>query len=161
MELQKHTAKPQAFESMLGIKKQVFNQLHGFDPTIHWAEGTKVYANAIKQGFTFSIFKDPAYTYSLRRLRSQGTLKTARISAQFELARLMNIPISAETTKKLYPLSGGHLFRSSKNQKSPIFTVLTRLSQITGLPKEPISLHHLKPSVLRRIKSLLSFIDQN
>jgi glycosyltransferase involved in cell wall biosynthesis len=160
MELQKHTAKPQAFESMLGIKKQIFNQLHGFDPSIHWAEGTKIYAAAIKQGFSFTIFKDPTYIYSFRRLRSQGTLKTARITAQFELARLMNIPISTETTKKLYPLSGGQLFKSSQNQISPIFTALKQLSQITALPKEPISLHQLKPSVLRRIKSLLSFIDQ-
>lgn len=154
---QKSSKKPTAMESMFVIKKRVFNKLEGFDESIKWGEGTILLSKAIKKGYTLSIYKDPEYTFSLRRIRSQGKLKLARSLAQLFIVQQFNTrPLSDKKISQLYPMQGGDYF----NKKSPKTTLEQILKDIAELtPKQfmnkffPIKKSPLIKKIQKRIKS--------
>lgn len=133
LELQKNTAHPSILESMIGIQIPVFQALKGFNESLQWGEGGYLIEAAHKQHYRYAVFKEPAYVYSLRRLKKQGTLKTARTSASLELARIFNLKLNQSTVSRLYPMQGGALKASKK--ASPIERILGEFHSIKPLGK--------------------------
>ncbi len=109
-EVQKKTNNPYMLEACVCTKKSSFLKLKGFDESLGWGEGSDLVRRAVRKKMKFIVSKDPRYTYSLRRLRKQGTLKTARNLAVIELARLRKIQLPIEQASYLYPMEGGTYF---------------------------------------------------
>jgi len=161
LDSQKNTTNRACLESMVGIKKSVFKKLKGFDENLAWGEGGDLGRRSYKAGFSFSIFRNPQYTYSLRRLRKQGTLNTARSVAQLELSRLLHVTLPNQEISKLYPMIGGSFFGTDKNQRSTLETILSDLNRISTLPQSIFSPLRKRPQLRAKFKSFLASLEQN
>lgn len=130
---QKSSNKPAFMESMFVIKKEIFKKIGGFDESVKWGEGGVFVTKAAKKGYKFSVYKDPEYTFSLRRLRSQGTLKIIRSVSKLFIAQQFNTKLSDKKISQLYPMQGGDFF----DKKPPKTTLEKILKDITELsPKQ-------------------------
>lgn len=109
-DLQKGTDNPPTIEAMLGFKKEVFKKLRGFNPKLAINEGNDIVKKAIKKRYHFELFKDPTYSFSLRRLRKQGTLRMIGTVSQLEINRLLGRKISNQKISQLYPMKGGSYY---------------------------------------------------
>ncbi len=75
LELLKHWF-PTANGSGLVMKRTIFQQLNGFDSSIHFAEDQDIVRRAFKLGYKIKIVRDPKIVWCLRRFRKEGYLKT-------------------------------------------------------------------------------------
>lgn len=131
----KTTATPIVMESFMVVKKSVFEKLGGFNPSIHMGEGADLLKRALKLNLHLTLSKDPIYQFSLRRLRSQGTLKLIRGIAVSEINRiLLKKNLSSKTAAKLYPMQGGKAY-SEVTPPSPIEEVTDLLDDLKQLFK--------------------------
>ncbi len=147
IEIQKTTKKPSVLESMICFKKDTFLRLGGFDTSLTWGEGGELLERAAGKRLHLEVVRDPKYTYSLRRLRTQGTLKSTRNIARLELGRLLSKRVSLEKTKSLYPMEGGTYFQKpTEKQISRLKKLVKRLYRVTPLIKE-----QPKPGFLTRL----------
>lgn len=110
LDIQQKTNEPWMIEALLVTKKKVFQSLKGFDVKVHINEGYDLVSRAIKNNFTYGVFKDPLYTFSLRRLRKIGTFKAIASVAKLELFRITKQKMDVEQIRKIYPMEGGHYF---------------------------------------------------
>ncbi len=108
--IQQKTTSPYVVEALFGFKKTVFDRLKGFNSSLPIAEGGDILKRARQLGYHFTVFDFPRYTFSLRRMNKEGSLKMAINIAQIELSRLLKINISDSTLKKLYPMKGGNYY---------------------------------------------------
>jgi len=106
-DLQKRTDNPPTIEAMLGFKKEVFRKLKGFNPKLAINEGNDIVKKAIKKGYRFELYQDPTYSFSLRRLQKQGTLRMIGTVSQLEINRLLGRKLSNQKISQLYPMQGG------------------------------------------------------
>lgn len=144
IETQKRTSNPSAIEAMLIASKKAFMDLDGFDSDISWGEGGDILHRAHKRGYKLEVCRTPTYTYSMRRIRKEGTLKIARSVAQIETARLLGISLSNQKYEELYPMNGGEYHQqASGSSQGQIQNILFNLKKIKTVPDS------LK-SVLRR-----------
>jgi len=65
------------FGALIGVKKEI-TKIIKFDEKQKIVEDSYFTREVIDQGFHFQLFRQPTYTFSLRRLRKEGTLKMAR-----------------------------------------------------------------------------------
>jgi len=103
---------PVAYGTMIGCRKNAFLKIGGFDPKITFAEDTEFVKRAVKKGFSFEIFKDPRFAFSLRRFRTEGTLPLLQKYAKLNLRVILN-----EFPKKRlkdYPMLGGSYYKDKK-----------------------------------------------
>jgi len=136
IEVQKTNANPYVLESMLCCKKSSFKKLNGFDESLPWGEGSDLLRRAVAKKMSFKVARNPKYTYSLRRLRKQGTLKSIRNSATIELARLRNKKIPKERASYLYPMEGGKYWSQLEDKPtSRIEKILKKLHRIKPFEK--------------------------
>lgn len=136
IEAQKNTKNPYVLEAMLCFNKHSFNNLNGFDESLAWGEGSDLLRRAVQRNMYFEVTRDPKYVYSLRRLRKQGTLKSARNVAVIELARLRNKTLPKEKATYLYPMEGGKYFDMlDKSSTTRIRDVVKKFYNITPISK--------------------------
>ncbi len=109
-DLQKRTDNPPTIEAMLGFKKEVFKKLKGFNPKLAINEGNDIVKKAIKKGYRFELYQDPTYSFSLRRLRKQGTLRMIGAVSRLEINRLLGRKLSNQKINELYPMKGGSYY---------------------------------------------------
>jgi len=114
---------PTGFGAMLGFKKTAFAKLRGFAEDITYAEDQEIIRRALEKKLTFTIYPDPHYVYSFRRLRKQGTLNTLRQFAKLQTK--LAIAGYPNHTKKDYPM-GGHYFKPDKQKP----TILDKIKQL-------------------------------
>ncbi len=126
-DLQKGTDNPPTIEAMLGFKKSLFLKLKGFDHRLYINEGNDIVKKAVKKGYHFELFKDPTYTFSLRRLRKQGTIRLIGSVAQLEIARLLGQKMANRKVSKLYPMKGGKSYDQEKENQNFFDTLIQRL----------------------------------
>lgn len=153
-EAQKNTKKPSAMESLLGCKKTAFNKVGGFNTNIKWAEGVDLLATAKKKHFKFQVYKNPIYTYSFRRLRSQGKIKMTRNTAKLFLNQIFNKPLTDKKISQLYPMKGGAFFDMIQKPKPYPENILIEIFNLS--PKQflqRISAKN-KPSLTERVENL-------
>ncbi|MEI8232302.1 MAG: glycosyltransferase [bacterium] len=102
---------PAGMESMIIVKKDIFYQAGMFDTNINLGEGRYLAQAIEKIGGIPAIFKDPQYTYSLRRLQRFGTIRTASAVARSEILALLSMPSpQKDLFPKLYPMLGGGVY---------------------------------------------------
>lgn len=80
--------KPGAPGAMIGVRRNLGKQFP-FNHTVAMSEDHEFIESLVRAGKIFSVFRSPKYTYSLRRLESEGTLKMARTYAKAQLYLLM------------------------------------------------------------------------
>lgn len=97
-------------EALFIVTQPVFQAVGGFDETINLSEGIAFLKQAHALNYKFTIFKDPVYTYSFRRLRKYGALNLAGRLAQHEIAKLLDLPLTKVKVNNLYPMKGGKFF---------------------------------------------------
>lgn len=114
---------PTGFGAMLGFKKAAFAKLGGFNEHITYAEDQEIIRRTIEQKLSFTIYPDPHYIYSFRRLRKQGTLGTFRQFAKLQTK--LAIQGYPNHNKKDYPM-GGHYFNDYKRKS----TILDKIKQL-------------------------------
>ncbi len=117
MELSKGSLRALYPEGMTIIKKAVFLQLGGWEENIHYAEGQSLIKKLILSGKKFDLYKDPTYSFSLRRLRKYGLLGLASRMAQAQLSLYTGKHIPPSKIKEIYPMKGGEFFdKPTKNK---------------------------------------------
>lgn len=123
-DLQKNTDNPPTIEAMIGFKREVFNKLKGFNPKVMINEGNDLVKKALKKGYHYELYKDPTYTFSLRRMRKQGSLKLFGNVALLEISRILGKKISNEKIRKLYPMKGGKFFEIERESENFFYSLL-------------------------------------
>lgn len=113
-DFQKGSENPPTIEAMLGFKRSIFEKLKGFNHKLMINEGNDIVKKAVKKGYHFELFKDPTYTFSLRRLRKQGTIRLIGNVAQLEINRLLGQKTNNHKARRLYPMKGGDFFDREK-----------------------------------------------
>lgn len=140
LEANKLTNTPSAFGAMIGCKTDIFSKTPMFNPEVGFAEDTDFVRKSAELGYSFEVFKDPRYSYSLRRFHSQGTVKVIQKSAKLFLKYLSGKNINQEIE---YPMGGKN--NVTKNQDL--------IQKINHFLNKPIK----KPKIVERLQSLLEF----
>lgn len=117
-DLLKNSPEPLFMESLTIANRDVFNNLGGFDPTVHLAEGRALNLKARKMKYTFTIFKDPWYIYSFRRIHKYGPIQLLGNNVFNEIANLFAVPVSRKQVNDLYPMVGGSYFDTKGLRKA-------------------------------------------
>lgn len=121
-ELYKTLGKESALGSMIGVKKHIA-QKYPFDAQQKVMEDSVFVKTIVDKGYHFNIFKDPKYTFSLRRLEARGLLKNIQTSSQM----VFNYYVMGNDFKKNnfgYEMNGG---KSYKKTDGAIFNMLIEL----------------------------------
>ena len=112
---------PLLSEGMIIISRKAFSIIHGFDESIDYIEGRFFIKKALKQNLIYTIYPDPKFEYSFRRIKKYGLLNMAARIAKHELSRYLGVKLSTQTIRKLYPMNGGQFFDTPyKNKKQYI-----------------------------------------
>ena len=112
--LQQNSRSPYVVEALLGINRQDFTNLQGFNHLLPVSEGTDLLRRAKRNGLTFKVFRHPRYRFSLRRLTKEGLVKMASNIAKIEMSRFFGKNLSHKDAQKLYPMSGGNYYNQPK-----------------------------------------------
>ncbi len=143
VEIGKSIGQPTSLGALIGIKRIKLNKTGGFKEGI-FAEDGEFIRRAVKKGLRFEVFRDPKYTFSLRRFRKFGNLGTIRKYATLHLKRIAGIPIDL---RKEYPMGGKIALEES-------FGI-----SFLEIIKSNLILLFKKPRKLKKIKSLLELIE--
>lgn len=93
---------PMVNGSLLGVKKDVFRVVGGFDENMHFGEDTDFVRRCAKMGYKFKVFRKPRYVYSLRRARKMGKMNYLKKTMVLNFKRISNIAIA----EKEHPMGG-------------------------------------------------------
>jgi glycosyltransferase involved in cell wall biosynthesis len=85
LELGKIVGKEWSLGAMIGVKRKLLTKKLYFDVKQKVGEDGIFLKKIIDSGNKYSIFRDPKYTYSVRRLNSEGTITVARTGARLAL----------------------------------------------------------------------------
>lgn len=114
---------PLAIGACIGCTKTVFDLTGGFDSAITYMEDSEFIQRVMKQGYNFTVYHDPMYTYSFRRMRKEGTLQLYR-TVPYLIRQIFNQKITEPVTA--YPMLGGSYFeeKSRKKKKRSLLRVI-------------------------------------
>ncbi len=126
-ELQNNLHPHYLLESLFAVSKECFEAAGGFDETVNYAEGTRLIKALTKNGCVSKISRDPAYTFSFRRLRQLGLLKMTGTIAQLELSHLIGKNYQNLLASKLYPMNGGGKFSYGGKAKTRFISKINQL----------------------------------
>jgi len=95
---------PFSFGAMQAVKKGAFFDVGGYDTKTKFAEDSQLFQNLYDNNYKFIMLSTPRYIFSLRRLRSEGVLKSLTQYLQLNLNILLrgyHVP-----PKVLYQMGG-------------------------------------------------------
>ena len=95
--------------ALLGFKKELFNK-HSFDETQHYLEDGMLIKELCDAGYTFKIFREPKFVYSLRRIKKEGNFKSITTIISYQLKYLLGGDFSKPYSAKKYPMLGGQYY---------------------------------------------------
>jgi len=105
---------PYALGASLGVRRNVFMQLKGFDSTIQYMEDTELARRIHKAGHSFVAYKDPTFVMNMRRFRKEGTLTlTVKMIPAFVQSLVTN---KMDNISHIYPMLGGSYYKRRKKQ---------------------------------------------
>lgn len=126
--------KPTALGALIGARQTVWKKAP-FNDTLKYSEDYAFITDAVANGFRFKILKQPRFSYSLRRFKKDGTLKSIRLYAQLNLQHMIgnNLPgLNPE-----YPMDGGSAYDdSAKEQISWFEQIRLRFSRLSENQKK-------------------------
>jgi len=120
LELGKKVGKEWSFGALIGVQRKILTPKFYFDMNQKVGEDGIFMKKLVDAGYNFSIFKDPKYTYSVRRLTTEGTITVARNAAKIALNYFQGKDFSEEDFG--YKMEGGSAYI-----KKPFFTERTIL----------------------------------
>lgn len=133
-EITKYFETPSVYGAMMAIKKNVFDDIEGFDENISYSEDSQLFHKGIINNYKYIVLSNPKYTFSLRRFRKEGTLDTIYKYMSLYLNTHLNGYI---TDSSKYPM-GGHIHEN--NLKPKFLTKYDNfISQINKLPKNQLT----------------------
>lgn len=91
-----------ALGALIGCKHELFHKIGGFDGKLNFAEDAEFVRRASRLGYSYTIFHDPRFTYSLRRYRREGTLTALRKYAGIFLKQVTGTKVRRSD----YPMGG-------------------------------------------------------
>ena len=131
LELGKIVGKEWSLGAMIGVKRKLLTKKLYFDVKQKVAEDGIFLKKIIEAGNTYSIFRDPKYTYSVRRLNSEGTITVARTGARLALHYFQGKDFSENNFG--YKMEGGSAYT-----KNTFATDLTLKSFIKNATKKQL-----------------------
>jgi len=141
-EIMKSLGKEIALGAMIGVKKEIFEKIK-FDETQKVVEDALFVNEVIKAGYTFSLFRDPKYYFSMRRIESEGTLKQAFVSSRLLIQFLQGKNFSEKDFG--YFMEGGSYY---EKQSSSVFKKILSTIEKTS------------ENQLKKVKEILNNIQE-
>jgi glycosyltransferase involved in cell wall biosynthesis len=147
LEFYKMIDKESAFGSMIGVKNKIAHK-YKFDEKQLVMEDSIFVKNIVKHGFNFMIFKEPTYTYSLRRIEKSSLLKNIRTSANI----ILNYYIKEnDFTQKDF----GYSMKGGEAYKTRDFTIFKMFLDIEKF------IHTQPESSLKKAKNLFQSVKNS
>ncbi len=106
-----------ALGAFIATKRKVLKKVK-FDEKMKVYEDSLFVTNAVEQHFHFKIFTQPKWTYSLRRIKKEGLVKTAIVAAKLNLNYLMGYDFSKKNFG--YVMEGGNYYKQT-NENNLVF----------------------------------------
>ncbi len=119
-ELYKQLGREAALGALIGARTMVAKELR-FDETQKVYEDAYFVQQASKKGYNFEVIKEPRYYFSLRRLRTEGKLKMARMVAVMSIQYIQGK--SFEKNDYGYVMKGGSYYAHA-NESVTLFKSL-------------------------------------
>lgn len=110
--------KPGAYGALIGCKKAVTDVIQ-FDESMGFSEDGQFVASSYNSGFHFSLFREPRFYYSMRRLKTEGTLKTLKISVPLLVRYTLGDDMK---DVKNYLMIGGKYYEHIHGKEQSIFS---------------------------------------
>lgn len=135
LEFGKLVGKEWAFGALIGVKRKILKKDLYFDSKQKVGEDGLFVKALVNAGHKFQVFKDPRYTYSVRRLDAEGTINLARKGALLSL----NYVAGKDFSKKDfgYKMEGGSAYANTDYFNS-YFNPFTLYNHISGATKKQI-----------------------
>lgn len=109
LELGRIAGKEWSFGALIGVKKEILKDTSSqFDKNQKVGEDGIFVKNLVAKGHVFSVFRDPKYTYSVRRFDAEGTIQMARKGALIALNYLQGKDFSENDFG--YKMDGGSAY---------------------------------------------------
>lgn len=131
LELGRLSGKEWAFGALIGTRKKILRKKFYFDAKQKVAEDGFFIKNLVTAGHTFKVFRDPRYTYSVRRLDAEGTINYARKGALVSLNYIQGKDFSEKDFG--YKMEGGAAYSSEYDST---FNPLNIYRYISGTTKK-------------------------
>lgn len=103
--------RPFAAGALIGIRKEKLGQT-GFNADLRMSEDHQFVEEAVKSGCKYRVFRNPKYTFSLRRFEKEGSLKIMVAYAQSAAVLLGGQKF--ERFLPDYPMVGGGLYNAEE-----------------------------------------------
>lgn len=143
LEIYRRIGKPSAMGALIGCRRSLLKEV-SFNPKHKFSEDSYFVQESHQKGFVFTIFSNPRYTYSLRRVRKEGTFKMVLDTAKLQLRYLQNDDFTEDTG---YPMLGGSYYQEYK-QKLEYFPTFEKLNAF------------FKESTKQQIESIKAFVEK-
>lgn len=105
---------PYAVGAALGVRREVFQAVGGFDASLSFMEDTELARRIHKNHYRFSVFRDPMFIYSTRRFRKEGTFSLiAKLAPVFTTSMMTN---NVGNISSIYPMTGGTYYTKRKKE---------------------------------------------
>ena len=136
---------PGALGALIGCRTKKFLKIGGFNSKINFAEDGEIIRRAKNKGCLFTIYKNPRFTFSFRRFRKKGRLKSLQQYAKLHL----KIIIQEDISRQDYPM-GGQIF----NDNPVLQTFIDKIQSILRTTKK-------KAKIKEKLKSLITLFENN
>lgn len=103
---------PYSVGACMGMKKSVFEEVGGFDSSIHHMEDSELAKRMHEYGYIFRVLHTPTYVYSLRRQRKEGKLTIIKKLFPYYIKSMISNEFT--TPEELYKMDGGEQFKKVK-----------------------------------------------
>lgn len=110
--------KPGAYGALIGCKKIVTNTVK-FQEEMGFSEDGEFVNNSYQEGFTFSLFREPRFYYSMRRLKAEGTLQTLKVAVPLLVRYALGDDMK---DVKNYLMIGGQYYEKLQTKEKSTFT---------------------------------------
>lgn len=123
LELGKIVGKEWSFGALIGVKASILSEKFYFDERQKLVEDGLFILKLVESGYTFSVFRDPRYTYSVRRFTTEGTITMARRSARIVLNYIQGKDFAENDFG--YKMEGGSVYKEASFFNRSLPTILT------------------------------------
>jgi glycosyltransferase involved in cell wall biosynthesis len=130
---------PQALGGFIGCRKSVLKK-HSFDETQSFLEDGMFIRELVQAGSVFTVFREPKWFFSLRRIKKEGSIKLFSSMATYQIKYLMGGDFSKKDSTKLYPMLGGSYYDDVDTTNNPDFLLLKKMQQfIVSAPEKQLA----------------------
>jgi glycosyltransferase involved in cell wall biosynthesis len=118
--------KPQALGALIGCRREVLKKVR-FDEQQTIFEDSKFIEELQTGGYSFTVFREPQFWYSTRRLKKEGNLRTISIFLNNQTRYILGGDFSEPFSNKNYPMLGGGYYTEKKHTNVTLQGWLTNL----------------------------------